>query len=102
MMAVCVDVTAEAMAVKFAVVVPAGTVTAAGTTTAELLLVRLTLWPPEAAAPLSVTMQESDAAPARVAFVQDKALTEGVFDAPMPLRLTTVESPLEESLVIVN
>ena len=47
-------------------------------------------------------MQESVAAPDRVALVHDKALTDGVSDAPIPLRLTTVESPVDELLVIVN
>jgi hypothetical protein len=51
------------VAVKLAVVDPAATVTEAGTVTAELLLVRLTVKPPLAAAALSVTVQPSVPAP---------------------------------------
>ncbi len=61
--AVCAVPTDETVAVKFAVVEPAATVTEAGTVTDELLLARLTVKPPLGAAALSATVQESVPAP---------------------------------------
>ena len=55
--------TDETVAVKFAVVEPAATVTEAGTVTAELLLARLTVKPPLGAAALSPTVHVSVPAP---------------------------------------
>jgi len=51
--------TEDTVAVKPAVVAPAATVTLAGTTTAVLLLARLTARPPLGAAAFSVTVQLS-------------------------------------------
>jgi hypothetical protein len=82
-----------------AVVDPAPTVTDAGTATAELLLARPTANPPLAAATFSVTVQLSVPAPVIDALLQLKPLNAGV---PEPLRLTTVEVPLDELLVKVN
>ena len=48
--AVCVELTAETVAANAALVAFAGTITVAGTTTAELLLARFTLIPPLGAA----------------------------------------------------
>jgi hypothetical protein len=53
-----------------ALVVFCATVTLAGTVTAESLLERFTLNPPLGAALVKVTVQESDAGPARVELVQ--------------------------------
>ena len=87
------------VAVKLAVVAPEATVTEAGTVTAELLLATPTAKPPLAAATFSVTVQLS--VPAAVIDVspQLKSLNTGV---PDPLRLTTVDVPLDELLVKVN
>jgi hypothetical protein len=51
--------TAETVAVKFAAVAPAATVTEAGTVTTLLLLATLTTRPPVAAAVLNFTVQLS-------------------------------------------
>jgi hypothetical protein len=67
--------------------------------TAELLLARLTVNPPLAAAAFSVTVQLSVPAPVIEPFVQLSALNTG---NPVPLRLTTVEDPVEELLVRVS
>ena len=56
---VCVELTAVVVAVKVALVAPAGTVTVAGTATVLLLLARFTVNPPAAAAVFSVTVQLS-------------------------------------------
>jgi hypothetical protein len=91
--------TDETVAVKLAVVAPEATVTEAGTVTAELLLARPTANPPLAAATFSVTVQLSVPAPVIDALLQVKPLNAGV---PEPLRLTTVDVPLDELLVKVN
>ena len=84
---------------KLPVVAPAATVTLAGTVTAELLLARLTTNPPLAAAAFRVTVQLSVPAPVIDPLVQLNALNTGT---PLPLRLITVDVPLEELLVKVN
>ena len=91
--------TDETVAVKLAVVAPAATVTEAGTVTAELLLATPTANPPLAAATFSVTVQLSVPAAVIDALVQVNPLNSGV---PDPLRLTTVDVPLDELLVKVN
>ena len=72
--AVCVVVTAAAVAVKPALDAPAGTVTLPGTVTALSLLDRLTARPPVPAAPVSVTVQASVPAPVIVPLAQLKLL----------------------------
>ena len=67
--------------------------------TAELLLARPTVKPPLAAAAFSVTVQLSVPAPVIEPFVQLSALKTG---NPVPLRLTTVDDPVEELLVRVS
>jgi hypothetical protein len=94
--AVCAVLTAETVAVKLAVVEPAATVTEAGTVTALLLLARLTLNPPVAAAAFRVTVQLSVPDPVNDPLAQLSPLNTGT---PVPLRLTTVEVPPEELLV---
>ncbi len=96
---VCAVLTEETVAVKLALVAPAATVTVAGTVTAALLLARLTVNPPLAAAAFSVTVQLSVPAPVNDPLVQLSALSTGT---PVPLRLTAVEDPLEELLVSVS
>jgi hypothetical protein len=76
----------------------AGTVTVAGTVTAVLLLDRLTLTPPAAAA-FSVTMQESVPAPVTDALLQSSALNAAV---PMPLRGMAIAPGVEELLTTIN
>lgn len=72
--AVCVVLTADAVAVNPALDAPDPTVTEAGTVTAELLLVRLTVNALEVAAD-SVTVQASVADPVTDALLQERALT---------------------------
>ena len=91
--------TEETVAVKLALVAPAATVTEAGTVTAPLLLARLTANPPLAAAVFSVTVQLSVPAPVMELLLQLSALSTGT---PVPLRLTAVEDPVEELLVMVS
>jgi len=68
--AVCAVLTEETVAVKVAVVDPAATVTEAGTVTVELLLARLTVNPPVAAAAFRVTVQLSVPDPVNEPLVQ--------------------------------
>ena len=75
--AVCVELTAETVAVNLALVRLAGTITIAGTTTDELLLARLTLIPPLGAAPFSETVHESDPAPVIEESVHETAFRRG-------------------------
>jgi hypothetical protein len=96
---VCVVLTVETVAVKLPVVDPAATVTVAGTVTAELLLARFTWNPPLAAATFNVTVQLSVPAAIIDPLVQFSALNTGT---PVPLRLITVEVPLDELLVNVS
>ena len=95
-MAVLTD---DTVAGKLALDEPAGTVTDAGTVTAELLLPRLTANPPVAAAPFSVTVQLSVPAPVIDPLVQVSPANTAT---PVPLRLTTVDVPVDELLVNVN
>lgn len=91
--------TAEIVAVKLPVADPAGTVTIAGTVTAELLLARFTAIPPPAAATFSVTVQLSVPAPVSDPLAQVKAANAGT---PVPLRLIANELPLDASLVMAR
>jgi hypothetical protein len=91
--------TEATVAVKLAVVAPAATVTLAGTVTAVLLLARLTLKPLLPAAAFKVTVQLSVPAPVIDPLVQFNAVSAAT---PLPLRLITVDAPLEELLVRVN
>jgi hypothetical protein len=90
--------TAETVAVKLADVVPPATATLAGTVTAELLLARLTVKPLLAAAAFRNTVQLSDPAPVIDALVQLRRFNTG---NPVPVRVITVEVPLDELLVSV-
>jgi hypothetical protein len=91
--------TAVTVAVKLALVAPAATVTEAGTVTFELLLARLTAKPPVAAAAFSVTVQLSVPEPVMEPFVQVSPVSTGT---PVPLKLTTVDVPVDASLVKVR
>jgi hypothetical protein len=91
--------TVETVAEKLAVVAPADTVTDAGTVTALLLLVMPTANPPLAAAAFSVTVQLSVPALLMEPFAQVRPVSTGT---PVPLRLTTVDEPVDELLVSVS
>jgi hypothetical protein len=83
--AVCVVLTAVAVAVKLALVAPAAIVTDAGTVTAVLLLARVTAVA-VVAAEVSVTAQASVPAPVSDPLLQESALSAaGAW--PVPLRL---------------
>jgi hypothetical protein len=99
----CAVATEDTVAVNPALVAFAGTVTALGTVTAELLLDRLTLRPPLAAAPFSVTVQASVPDPVMDALLQESALSAagGVSAVPVPLRLITAAPLVEELLMTV-
>lgn len=110
-MAVSVDVTEVAVAVKNAPVPPAGTVTVAGTDKAVLLLDRLIVRPPAGAAALSVTVQESLPAPMIVPLWQKSPFSAPATASPVPLRLitavplvgafvTTVSDPVSAPVVV--
>ena len=87
-MTACVVATEDTVAEKLAVVAPAATVTVPGTVTAALLLDRLTVVPPLAAAALSVTEQESVAGPTTELLAQVNELSVKTLDEPFPLKLT--------------
>jgi hypothetical protein len=79
--AVCAVVHEDTVALKVALVAPAGTVTEAGTVTAELLLARLTANPPLAAAAVRETVQLSVPAAVIELLLQLSALNDAVGDA---------------------
>ena len=96
--------TADALAVKFALVDPDGIVTVAGTVRFALSLARLMTEPPFGAGAVSVTVHESAAVPTRVALAQfnDARLAIAlVVAAPVPFRPTTI-APVEALLETVN
>jgi hypothetical protein len=101
MVAVCAVVTADAVAVKAALVAPLGTIMDAGTVTALLLLLRFTLRPPLFAGKVRLTVQASVVAPVRELLVQETALSAaGAW--PVPLRLTVAVPPAVALLVMVR
>jgi hypothetical protein len=90
--AVCVELTAVAIAVNAALVDPEAIVTEAGTVTALLLLVKVTVVA-VVAADVSVTVQASVPAPVSDPLLQESALNvEGV--CPVPLRVTVAVDAL--------
>jgi hypothetical protein len=93
----CSKVTGATVAVKLALLAPAGTITVAGTMTALFPLVTLTVIPPLAAVAFSVTVQLSVAAPVTDPFTQFSPVNMGT---PVPLRATDAEDPLDALLVI--
>jgi hypothetical protein len=98
----CAELTEETVAANPTLVAPAGTVTAAGTATALMLLERLTLVPPLGAGPLSVTVHASVPDPVIDAVLQESALSAGVLAVPVPLRLTTAVGLVDELLVMAS
>lgn len=97
--AACAVATEDTVAVNEALVALAGTVTVAGNVTAALLLARLTLNPPLAAAAFSVTVQASVPDPVMDVLLQENAVSTGV---PVPLRLIIAVALAEELLAMVN
>jgi hypothetical protein len=95
--AVSAEFTGEILAVKFALLAPAATVTEAGTLTSELLLDSPIVNPPLAAGVFKVTAQLSVPDPVIELLVQLSAVRPGT---PVPLRPTTIELPFEELLAI--
>jgi hypothetical protein len=98
--AVCDEATDDTVAVKIALVAFAGTVTDAGTITAESLLARLTAIPPAGAASVRLTVQASDPEPVIEALVHETVPTVSVA-TPAAVMLTTM-LPCDELLVIVS
>lgn len=90
------EFTGETLAIKFALVAPAATVTELGTFTNELLLERATTKPPLAAAAFKVAVQLSVPDPVNERLAQVSPLNTGT---PVPLRPTTVDVPPAELLV---
>lgn len=80
----------------------AGTETLAGTVTAALLLLRLTLTPPVGAALPRVTVQESVPAPVMDALEQFNVFIVGVGTVPVPVRATTAAPPSAALLVTLS
>jgi hypothetical protein len=97
--AACTVVTGKTLAVKVALLAPAGTVTDAGTVTALSLLARFTSRPPLAAVAFSVTVHVSLDAPVTDPFTQFSSVNTGT---PMPLRDTVDEDPFDALLAIVS
>ncbi len=93
------DVTGEMLAVKGVLVAPAGMVTCVGTTTALLLLVRLTPRPSLGAVEFRLTVQSSVPAPVIDAVEHVNPFSTGT---PVPESVTDVDDPLDASLEIVN
>jgi hypothetical protein len=101
MVTLCAVGTATAVAVKGAVVAPAGTVIESGTATALLLLERLTVSPLPGARADSVTVQLSVAAPVSEPVAHATVLgTTG--SCPVPLRPIVAVPPVVALLVMVS
>jgi hypothetical protein len=96
----CAEATDETVAVNPAVVAPDGTVTTAGTTTAMLLLERITS-SSAMAGPVSVTVQASVPAPVKDALLQDSVLNVTAA-TPVPLMGTVTGSLVDPLVVTVN
>jgi len=96
---VCAAVTAEMVAEKAALVAPAAMFTEAGTTTDELLLARLTVYPPLGAAAFSATVQASVPAPVIEPPLQLSAVNTAM---PVPLSPIAAVPPVDELLVRVS
>jgi hypothetical protein len=100
---VCAVLTAAAVAVKPAPLVPAAICTDGGTVTAALLLVRLTLMPPDGAFPLMVTVHVSVAAPVSELALQVNDDTVGkIVMVPVPLSATVMVPPVLALLVMTR
>jgi hypothetical protein len=81
----CEELTDSTLAANVALVALAGTVIVVGTVTPALLLERVTISPPLAAAVLNVTMQESVPGLMMDALVQERALNAGSEEPVLPV-----------------
>lgn len=97
---VCVEVTDEAVAVRFAVVAPDGTVTEAGTETELLLLDSATDIPPEPAAALRVTAHVSETAPVSELLVQFRLLRVTAVAVGSTCRDRVLLTPPAEAVIV--
>jgi hypothetical protein len=95
----CAVVTTDPVAVNWAEVALAATITAGGVVTAALLLDSPTRKPPVGAGALIVTVQTSVPAPPIEVLLQEKPLSCGT---PVPLRATAAVALMEELLLTVN
>jgi hypothetical protein len=107
MVTVCADATAEALALKLALVAPAATVTVPGTEISELLLARVTDNPPAGASAVRLTVQLSLASPVIDELVQVRSLgvavaTVGEDCLPFPFSCTVVVGADFALLVMVR
>jgi hypothetical protein len=98
----CALVTGATVAVNPALVAFAGMVTVAGTVTAALLLERLMLRPPLAAAEVSVTVHASVPDPVMELVPQVSVLNAAGAAVPVPARPMTAEEPEEELLPMLS
>lgn len=89
--------TGETVAVKAAPVAPAGTVTDAGTTTAELLLASVAVIPPVGAAAVSSAVQVTLAAPVIELAVQLSALSAEAANACEPADTNNKRTPATQA-----
>ncbi len=90
------EFTGDTLAIKLALIAPAATVIELGTFTNELLLERVTTYPPLAAAAFNVAVQLSVPEPVIERLAQVSPLNTGT---PMPFTPMTVELPPAELLV---
>ena len=80
------DVTVDRLALKTALLAPAGTMIETGTLPAALLLDRITDWPPVGAVALNPTVHDEFAGPTSELLAHASVLTT---ESPAPLRATT-------------
>ncbi len=95
----CATFTAETVAEKLPLVAPAANVIEAGTTKAELLLLRVTFNPPLGTAALVDTVQLSVPAPVIVVLVQ---FNWDSFGTPLPCSPILFQDASDELLVMSN
>jgi hypothetical protein len=98
----CAVPTDDTPAVNPALVAFTGTVIVAGTVTAALLLERIMLSPPLAAAEVSVTVQASVPDPVMDPLLQESALNSVGVEVPVPLRTITAVPLVEELLLMLS
>ena len=98
----CVDETAAALAVKFAFIAPAATVTLAGTVTTLLLLARLMMIPLLGATADSVTVQLSVAGPVTDALAHVSPDSAAPELEPLPCSFTVPDTVAVELVVALT
>jgi len=98
--AVCVVLTAETVAVNAALVAPAGIVTDVGTVTAELLLASVTTNPPLGAPAVRLTVQASVPAPVSEPLLQETALSAVAGADWFSCRAVALLTPLAVAVIV--